>query len=150
MGKLQNSQRNDYLIKKVVSTEQKINTKETNNVKSLNQSVFSQPATATSFASNIFTFGSNKINKSLNPNIQNKNSKRTYSKIVSDTNNVDSRPSLISHKPSDSRNQPKQKRLHVFDSNNPNAESRPFNPNSVQEFKSAGKRQNKITKAKTG
>ena len=134
---------NEYLIKKVASIEQKINTKETNNVKSLNQSVFSQPATATSFASNIFTFDNNKINQSLNPISQNKNSKRTYSNIVSDTNNGDSRPSLISHNPSDSRNQPKQRRLHVFDSTDPNAESRPFNPNSAQEFKTAGKRPNK-------
>ena len=103
--------------------------------------VCSQPSTSTSFASNIFTFDSNKINQSLYPNIQNKKSKRTFSNIVSDTNNGDSRPSHISRNPSENSNQPKQRRLYVFDSTDPNAESRPFNPDSVHEFKTAGKQQ---------
>ena len=58
--------------------------KETLNTQNLNKSVFSQQIPATALTSNVFTFGSQKLNESQYPNIQNKNGKRTFSNIFSD------------------------------------------------------------------
>ena len=95
---------NDQLINRISILENKINNinlidNETQNTQNLNKSVFSQQIPATAFASNVFTFGSQKLNESQYPNIQNKNGKRTFSNIVSDSNKEnESRPSSLAKK----------------------------------------------------
>ena len=104
----------------------------------MNKSVFSQQIPATAFASNVFTFGSQKLNESQYPNIQNKNGKRTFSNIVSDSNKEnESRPSSLAKNPLVYRNSSKQRRLDVNNSTNPDSKLGSINPNSEEGYKVA-------------
>ena len=110
----------------------------------MNKSVFSQQILATAFASNVLTFGSKKLNESQYQNIQNKNGKRTFSNIVSDSNKEnESRPSSLAKNPLVYRNSSKQRRLDVNNSTNPDSKLGSINPNSEEGYKVAKKRPNK-------